>query len=304
MLMLSILIFLAVVLACAGLYFLLVPTRTQQRLRTMAGPEEKGNWIEAASTVVAPFAKLSMPEGDWDTSPLRLKFLNAGIRHADARLLYFGAKSALPLLFAGAAYFLLMASGHAGGQVMLFWLLVAALAGCYLPNILLYLQVKSRTREIFETFPDAADLMLVCVEAGMGLDAAMVKVADEIRMKSMALAEELHLTNLEMRVGATREKAMRNLALRTGVEEVATFAAMLTQADKFGTSIGDSLRVFSDELRHKRQTRAEELAAKIPTKMLFPLVVCIFPSIIMVIMGPAIIQIVRTLLPMITKGSL
>jgi tight adherence protein C len=113
------------------------------------------------------------------------------------------------------------------------------------------------------------------------------------------LAEELHLTNLEMRAGGTREKSLRNLALRTGVEEIGIFGVMLTQADKFGTSIGESLRVFSDDLRHKRQIRAEEAAAKIPTKMLIPLVLCIFPSIIMVIMGPASIQIIRTLLPMI-----
>ena len=141
--------------------------------------------------------------------------------------------------------------------------------------------------------------MLVCVEAGLGLDAGLGKVADEIKRKSTALAEELHLTNLEIRAGGTREKAMRNLALRTGVEEIATFATMLTQADKFGTSIGDSLRVFSDDLRHKRQIRAEETAAKVPTKMLIPLVVCIYPSIVMVIMGPAVIQVIRTLLPML-----
>ncbi len=142
--------------------------------------------------------------------------------------------------------------------------------------------------------------MLVCVEAGLGLDAALTKVADEVKRKSLALAEELHLTNLEIRAGATREKALRDLALRTGIEEIGTFASMLTQADKFGTSIGESLRVFSDDLRHKRQVRAEENAAKVPTKMLFPLVVCIFPAIIMVIMGPAVIQIIRTLMPMLS----
>jgi tight adherence protein C len=157
-----------------------------------------------------------------------------------------------------------------------------------------------RRREIFESFPDASDLMLVCVEAGLGLDAGLTKVADEIKIKSVALAEELHLTNLEMRAGGTREKSLRNLALRTGVEEIGIFASMLTQADKFGTSIGDSLRVFSDDLRHKRQIRAEEMAAKVPTKMLFPLVVFIFPSIIMVIMGPAVIQIIRTIMPMLS----
>jgi tight adherence protein C len=120
-----------------------------------------------------------------------------------------------------------------------------------------------------------------------------------MRRKSVALAEELHLTTLEMRAGGSREKALRNLAVRTGVEETNTFATMLTQADRFGTSIGESLRVFSEDLRHKRMMRAEEIAAKVPTKMLFPLVLCIFPSIIMVILGPSIIQIARTVMPLL-----
>jgi tight adherence protein C len=175
--------------------------------------------------------------------------------------------------------------------------------GCYVPNLAIGLAIRSRQREIFENFPDAADLMLVCVEAGLGLDAGLTRVADEMRRKSMALAEELHLTNLEIRAGGTREKALRNLAMRTGIEEVGIFASMLTQADKFGTSIGESLRVFSDDLRHKRQIRAEESAAKVPTKMLIPLVTCIFPAVIMVVLGPAVIQIIRTILPMLSLGS-
>jgi len=161
------------------------------------------------------------------------------------------------------------------------------------------MMIRSRQREIFENFPDAADLMLVCVEAGLGLDAGMVKVTEEIRVKSTALAQELHWTNLEMRAGGTREMSLRNLALRTGVEEIGTFATMLTQADRFGTSIGESLRVFSDDLRHKRQVRAEELAAKVPTKMLLPLVLCIFPCISMVILTPAAIRVIRIMMPML-----
>jgi len=185
----------------------------------------------------------------------------------------------------------------------LLWLAVVALLGCYLPNIVLRLMVRERQREIFENFPDAADLMLVCVEAGLGLDAALVKVTEEIRVKSEALAQELHWTNLEMRAGGTREKSLHNLALRTGVEEIGTFATMLTQADRFGTSIGESLRVFSDDLRHKRQVRAEELAAKVPTKMLLPLVLCIFPCISAVILTPAAIRMVRIIGPMLGGGG-
>lgn len=299
-LILSALIFLTVTLGLVGLFLWLAPTRAEQRLRRIAGPHEKSDWTETVVKVAGPLARLSTPEGDWENSPLRIKFLYAGIRDPNARLLYFGAKTVLPLALAGLAFVAQRGVNHTNSLTPIFYVLLAALIGCYLPNFVLHLSIRSRQREIFENFPDAADLMLVCVEAGLGLDAGLSKVADEIRRKSMALAEELHLTNLEMRAGATREKSLRNLALRTGVEEIGTFATMLTQADKFGTSIGDSLRVFSDDLRFKRQVRAEENAAKVPTKMLFPLVLCIFPSIIMVILGPAIIQVIRTMLPMLS----
>jgi len=302
MLILSVLVFFAVTLGLAGLFLWLAPTRAEQRLQAMSDPAEKQQWTETMVNLVGPFANLSSPTGNWEESPLRLKFFNAGIRHNDARLIYFGIKTLLPLLFAGLAYLALRTMTHSEGLTFLLYLMLAAMIGCYLPNALLHWKIKTRRREIFESFPDATDLMLVCIEAGLGLDAGLTKVADEIRIKSVALAEELHLTNLEMRAGGTREKSLRNLALRTGVEEISIFATMLTQADKFGTSIGESLRVFSDDLRHKRQTRAEEMAAKVPTKMLFPLVVFIFPSIIMVIMGPAVIQIIRTIMPMLSGG--
>ena len=295
------LIFFAVTLGLIGLFLWLSPTKTEQRLKAMAGPGEKSQWTENIIKIAGPFAQLSSPEGEWDKSPIRVKFFNAGIRNEDASLIYFAAKTLLPLVF-GALVFLALRTANQQNLTLLFYVMVSAMLGCYLPNILLHFKIRARQREIFENFPDAADLMLVCVEAGLGLDAGLTKVAEEIQIKSVALAEELHLTNLEMRAGGTREKSLKNLALRTGVEEIGTFATMLTQADKFGTSIGESLRIFSDDLRHKRQMRAEELAAKVPTKMLFPLVVCVFPSIIMVIMGPAAIQIIRTLLPMLGGG--
>jgi tight adherence protein C len=302
MLILSALVFLAITMGLAGFYLWVSPTRAEQRLQDMtAGPTEKSDWTETIVKLTGPFAKLSLPDGEWESSPLRLRFLNAGIRHPDARLVFFGAKALLPLILAGLAFVALR--GTSQGLTQLFYVLVSALIGCYLPNIVVHFMAKSRQREVFENFPDAADLMLVCVEAGLGLDAGLTRVADEIKRKSEALAEELHLTNLEIRAGGTREKSLRNLALRTGIEEIGTFASMLTQADKFGTSIGESLRVFSDDLRHKRQVRAEEAAAKVPTKMLFPLVVFIFPSVVMVVLGPAIIQVVRTMLPMLSRAG-
>jgi tight adherence protein C len=303
MLVLSSLIFLALTLAAAGFFLWATPTRVEQRLEVIAGPKEKSNWTETIVKVAGPLARLSTPDGDWENSLLRMRFLHAGIRSPDARLVFFGAKTLLPLALAGLTYMMLRAMNQTSNLTLVFYVLLAALIGCYLPNLVIFLIIRSRQREIFENFPDASDLMLVCVEAGLGLDASLTRVADEIRRKSTALAEELHLTNLEIRAGGTREKSLRNLALRTGVEEVGTFATMLTQADKFGTSIGDSMRVFSDDLRHKRQIRAEESAAKVPTKLLIPLVTCIFPAVIMVILGPAVIQIVRTILPMLSIGG-
>jgi len=154
-----------------------------------------------------------------------------------------------------------------------------------------------RQREIFEAFPDALDLMTVCVEAGLGTEAAMLRVADDLQLKSPVLADELHLVNLELRAGADRERALRNLAIRTGVEEVDGFVAMISQAERFGTSIAASLRVHAEMLRTRRRQRAEEAAAKIALKLLFPLIFCIFPSLMVVLMGPAMIQIYRVLLP-------
>jgi tight adherence protein C len=303
MLILSSLIFLAVTLCLAGVFLWVSPNRAQQRLQGLAGSAKKSDWTETVVKIAGPLARLSSPEGEWEHSPLRLRFMNAGIRHPNARMLYFGAKTLLPLFMAGMAFTALRGFDQAGGLTLVFYVFFFALIGCYLPNVLLALRIRRRKREIFENFPDGTDLMLVCVEAGLGLDASLSKVADEIKRKSVALAEELHLTNLEMRAGGTRDKSLRNLALRTGVEEIGAFGSMLTQADKFGTNIGDSLRVFAEDLRHKRQMRAEEAAAKVPTKMLFPLVLCIFPSVIMVILGPALIQIVRTIAPMLSAGG-
>jgi tight adherence protein C len=285
--LLPIVVFFAVTTGFLGAWLLVMPNRTDQRLTALNGEDPRSRtWSAKVVNAVTPFARLSTPSGEWETSPLRLKFMNAGIRHAKAPHVFFGLKTLLPVLAAVPAFFMLRAT-HTG-MSLIFWVVGAAAFGCYLPNIVLNFIVKGRKREIFENFPDAADLLLVCVEAGLGMDAGLTRVAEEIQ-----------LTNLEMRAGGTREKALRNLALRTGIEELTSFSTMLTQADRFGASIGDSLRIFSDDLRHKRQTRAEEKAAKVPTKLLFPLVLFIFPSIIMVILGPAIINIIRTVGPML-----
>ncbi|NBQ68788.1 MAG: type II secretion system F family protein, partial [Nitrosomonadaceae bacterium] len=211
---------------------------------------------------------------------------------------YFGGKTLLALLVPG--IFLLYAgiSGlELNNDASLIVFIALVTVGYYLPNVVLAYVIKIRQRDLFENFPDAIDLMTVCVEAGLGLDAAMRKVGEEMYIKCKPLSEEFHLVNLEMRAGRSRDQALRNLALRTGVEEIEGLAAMLIQADRFGTSIASSLRVHSDMLRTKRRLRAEEAAAKIALKLLFPLILFILPTLLVVMVGPAIIGVSKTLLP-------
>jgi tight adherence protein C len=248
---------------------------------------------------MAPIARLSGGETEeWEKSALRTRFMNAGMRHPSMGVLYFSAKTALAIMLPLALYMsLVLMNSRLTGNSLMFWLLLAAAAGYYLPNYLLQILVERRQREIFESFPDALDLLTVCVEAGLAMDAALQRVAQEIGIKSPILADELHLVTLELRAGLAKERALRNLALRTGVEDVDALVAMLIQAERFGTSIADSLRVQSDQLRTRRRQRAEEAAAKIALKLLFPLIFFIFPSLLVVLMGPAFISIYRVLLP-------
>lgn len=257
-----------------------------------------GGWIERAAKVARPFSRLSLPGEGWENSPLRTRFMNAGWRHPSAPALYFGAKSLLALLLPGVLLGVL-AGGAAGAlrQAALFLLFLCASLGYYLPNVLLARAAARRQRDIFENLPDALDLLTVCVEAGLSLERALAKVAGEIHIKSLTLAQELQLVLMEMRAGFSKEKALRNLALRSGVEDVDTLVAMLIQSERFGTSMGDSLRVHSDNLRGKRRIGAEEEAAKIALKLLFPLIFCVFPTLMLVLLGPAMLQIMRTLLP-------
>jgi len=295
-------------LAVFGLvYFalsLFVSNPIRDRLEVIAGvpalrPERPpSQWIQRVVKLTGPLAKLSVPEEGWESSAVRTHFMNAGFRNPSAPVVYFGAKTVLALLFPVLLYLYIKTTGSAlHGNTLLAALLVVAAVGYYLPNIILRRLVFLRQREIFETFPDALDLMTICVEAGLAMDAAIARVADEIKLTSPVLSEELHLVTLELRAGASKEKALRNLALRTGVEDVDILVAMLIQAERFGTGIGASLRVHADSLRTKRRLRAEEAAAKIALKLLFPLIFCIFPSLLLVLLGPAFIQIYRILLP-------
>lgn len=292
-------VFIATVLLVAGVVVLVRRSDASQRLQQIAGPAMPGSalnsestWVESVEKVVRPLAKLSVPDEGWEESELRRRFMHAGLRSPSAPWVFFGIKTllcfGLPILFwltkAVAGWELKISA-----TIFLSTFLLAA--GYYVPNLFLNRLIRERQREIFESFPDALDLLTICVEAGLGLDAAISKVAHEMRLKSPILADEMELVTLEMRAGAGKERALRNLSVRTGVEDIDTLVAMLIQSEKFGTSVGESLRIHSDMLRTKRQQRAEEAAAKIAVKLVFPLVLCIFPSILITVAGPAVIQI-------------
>ena len=303
-----------VVVFCASLkaMTLLRPDPLRRRIegispaRTTDGIERNADspWLERMTRVSERVGKLSLPKDDLDHSALRRRFMNAGLRQPSAPAYFFAAKSVLALVLPTVALIAVGSSIDAAHRIYLLFLLLSSSAlGFYLPNVVLARMIEMRQRALFEDLPDALDLMTVCVEAGLGLDAAMWRVTEELGVRSTALKEEFELVLLELRAGAGREKALRNLSLRTGVEDIDTLAAMLIQADRFGTSVGDSLRVFIDNLRTKRRLRAEEKAAKIALKLLFPLMFCIFPTLIAVLIGPAAIQIVRQLFPVVTSLS-
>ncbi|ABD68551.1 type II secretion system protein [Rhodoferax ferrireducens T118] len=297
------LIFVVVVAGVLGVSGVMRPNVARQRLAGLVAdapprPPIQHRWLHWIADATRPISKLSMPEEGFEKSSLKLRFAHAGIRNANAASAFFGIKTLLTLGLPLVAFALLTLSGSPlKGNTLLLVMLALAALGYYGPNLVLSHLVMVRQREIFESFPDALDLMTVCVEAGLGTEAAMMRVADDLQFKSPALADEMRLVNLELRAGAVRERALRNLAIRTGVEEVDGFVTMISQAERFGTSIAASLRIHAELLRTRRRQRAEEAAAKIALKLLFPLIFCIFPSLMVVLMGPAMIQIYRVLLP-------
>ena len=202
----------------------------------------------------------------------------AGYRKPNAPIVFYGTKILLAVALPAAVFVALMFLGIPVRKMNLLLLLLAmALAGFYAPDLWVRLAIARRQEKITDGFPDALDMMVVCVEAGMGLDQAIKRISDEMKLTHRVISDEFAQMNMELRAGRSRQDAMRNLAARTDVEDVKSLVTLLLQTDKFGTSVANALRVHSDSMRTKRRQRAEEMAAKLPVKMLFPLVLFIFP---------------------------
>jgi tight adherence protein C len=235
------------------------------------------------------------PTSASEMGKLKSRLVAAGYRGSEALPVFIGVRLGCALF----AFGLLSTPLIAKPNVLL--ALGAAALGYLLPGMQLGRMAKKRQHKIRLSLADALDLLVVSVEAGLGLDQALQRVGDELAFAHKDLSDELRLVNLELRAGKARSEALRNLADRTGVDDLSSLAAMLIQTDKFGTSVAQSLRVHSDTLRTKRRQRAEEAAAKTGVKMVFPLVFCIFPAIWVVTIGPAAIKFVQVLFPMMHK---
>ena len=266
-------------------------THSAQSTATVREPlqvQQEGGW----HALLVSMSKLSVPEGDWQNSQLRLKFIRAGFRGPTAAQTYFSIKTiltlVLPLLVA-----LLIGVWSPATPYPRLALYAVSLAGIgyYLPDIYLGWMTRRRSDEMRDTLPDLIDLLVICTEAGLGMDGAINRVSLEIARSSKILAEEFNLAALEIRAGSGRSTALKNLALRINLEDLDGLVSMLVQADRFGTSVAESLRIQSEVMRMKRMQRAEEIAAKVPVKMLIPLIFFIFPALLSVLIGPAVIQI-------------
>jgi tight adherence protein C len=234
-----------------------------------------------------------VPRNAKELGPLRLRLVQAGYRRDEALTIFFGIR----VMFALALFMFFSSSILARPNMTM--ALAGLGVGYVLPGMALARLAKRRAHKIRLSLADALDLLVVSVEAGLGLDQALSRVGAELAFAYPQLSDELKLINLELRAGKPRAEALRNLADRTGVDDLSSLVTMLIQTDKFGTSVAQSLRVYSETLRTKRRQRAEEAAAKTGVKMVFPLVFCIFPAIWVVTIGPAAIRFMTVLFPMI-----
>lgn len=308
-------VFFATAAGAFGIYWILDYRRESlhQRFKEVVGKaaapddgvvESAGKWLDRfrerfTSKPVVETDLVDMLSGK-ELGGARLLLNQAGYRSPGAYHAYILVRWALPLL----AVILSLIGGKFGGlqnRTIFFSILIAGIVGFLLPDFALRRMILKRQEQITDALPDGLDLLVVCVEAGLGLNAAFVKITEEFRLSSPALSEEFDIVNREMVAGKPRQEALRALSERTGVEDVKSLVAMLIQTEKLGTSLAQSLRVHSDSLRLRRRQRAEEAAAKTTIKLVFPLVFLMFPALFIVILGPGALQIIKILIPMGSK---
>ncbi len=267
------------------------PRKRNQGLGDVDEEGVKGMFKKAAPTL----SKALAPKSDLETSELKVRLANAGFNSPNAGTFYLAIKTAglVGGVMAGGGYGVVSYGMTQGGMTSL---AIGGGLGFYIPEIILWFLRSSRVERIFLSLPDALDLLVVCVEAGLGLDAAMRRVSEELADASPDVCSEFSMSNMQLQMGRPRREVLHDLGVRSGVDDMKSLAAILIQADRFGSSIAQALRVQSDSMRIKRSQMAEEKAAQTAVKMIFPLVLFIFPGIFVVLVGPAAIMMIRNLL--------
>jgi tight adherence protein C len=280
-------------------------SKAQERLARLSRPQslmdmddlqsKKEDRLHGITEAAKALSKPLMPQTELEQSALKVKLANAGFRSDSAMTVYLGLRFFSLIAFALVSIPVCI-SKYGLTLKGLGWTAVLIAIGFYVPNIVLWWIRRKRQEEIFLSLPDALDLLVVCVESGLGLDAAMRKVCDEMKQHAKIIAEEFSLANFQLQMGRPRREVLHDLGVRTGVDDVRSLAAILIQADRFGSSIAQALRVQSDSMRTRRKQLAEEKAAKTAVQLIFPLVLFIFPGIFVVLVGPAAISIMETML--------
>ncbi len=283
-------------LAMSALYLasgVLDSQRRRVRLAVNEGNSPSNRSGRRVESAVSPIRSFILPTSKKEVAAIRRRLISAGHRDESAIAVYYVWKLGLALLLGIVA---LVATTFfptlTGFQIVLIGG-TGAFVGMLIPSYVLDRQIKARKRRIINAFPDMLDMLVACSEAGLGLNAGLQRVGREIDLSFPDLAEELELVNAEMLAGVDRIQALRGLSNRTDIPEISGFVSMLAQSVRFGTGIAETLRIYADDFRDKRMQKAEELAAKVGTKLLFPLVTCIFPSFFLVAIGPATISIIK-----------
>ncbi len=268
-----------------------------QSLAEIEDPTKAGNKskFQGLADAVKSVSKPLMPQTELEQNALKNKLANAGFRSDAAPMVYSGIRIVCLAIFFLISLAIFVPGRPLGWKVLQGVVIMTGI-GFYLPSMILWYLRTKRQQEIFLTLPDALDLMVVCVESGLGLDAAMRKVCDEMGKHAKIITEEFSLANFQLQMGRPRREVLHDLGVRTGVDDVKSLAAILIQADRFGSSIAQALRVQSDSMRTRRKQLAEEKAAKTAVQLLFPLILFIFPGIFVVLVGPAAINIMDNLL--------
>ncbi|HKS29451.1 MAG TPA: type II secretion system F family protein [Pyrinomonadaceae bacterium] len=308
LLIITISTFVCITLGVVGLYWALFrpASAATERLKQMqdgAGiaaatasvtlTEESQPMADLAERIASPISRL-VPPSALEARKIQKQLMQAGFRGENAPLIYRALQLTSLVFFPAVVAFGCALMGRSVSDAMLF-ILFAFVIGFFLPRFLLARLIKGRQQRVRWGLADALDLMVVSIEAGLGLNAAMMKISEELKTVHPDISGEFELANLEIRVGRERDEALRNLAERTGVDDLRSLVAMLIQADRFGTSIARAVRVFSDSLRTKRRQRAEQAAQKAAVKLLFPLALFLFPTLFIAILGPAALNLIDTL---------